>query len=122
MMKYVVTLLFAILVSTPSLAKMTSTERVFQHQKQLVLNTQTRTKSVLVHALPKAQRKFVVINDLTDPEDDDLPGPDELDLQTLYRRPRIVDDHSNDGISEYAMVRLAVARARAMAKYREMNT
>jgi hypothetical protein len=121
MMKFVVTALFAILVSMPSQAKMTSTERVFQNQKQSVLNTQTRTRNVLVHALPKTHRKFIVTSDLTDPEDDDLPGPDELDLQTAFRRPRIVDNHvvtEDPELSDYVTVRLAVARARALEAYR----
>jgi hypothetical protein len=120
MMKFVVTVLFAILASMPSQAKMTSTERVFQHQKQSVLSIQTRTKSVLVHALPKTHRKFVATNDLTDDENDDLPGPDELDLQVLYRRPRIVDNHNapeDVELSDYIKTRLLVARARALQIY-----
>jgi hypothetical protein len=122
MMKYVVTLLVAILVSTPSLAKMTSTERVFLHQEQRKLNTPTRTRNVLVHALPKTHRRFVVTNDLTDDENDDLPGPDELDLQTAFRRPRIVDNNAATDdveLSDYIQTRLLVARARALQKYNE---
>lgn len=122
MMKYVVTALLAIVVSMPSQAKMTSTERVFLRQEQRNLNTQMRTRSVLVHALPKTHRKFVVTNDLTDDENDDLPGPDELDLQTLYRRPRIVDNHNTPEdveLSDYVKTRLLVARARALQVYKQ---
>lgn len=121
MMKYVVTALVAIVVSTSSLAKMTSTERVFLRQEQQKLNIRTQTKNVLAHALPKTQRKFVVTNNLTD-EDSDLPGPDELDLQTAFRRPRIVDNISapeDVELSDYISVRLMVARARALQKYNE---
>ena len=100
---------------------MTSTERVFLHQKQSVLNTQMRTKSVLVLALPKHQRKFVVTSDLTDPEDDDLPGPDELDLHIFYRRPVINKSitFEDEPLSDYVQTRLLIARARALQKYNE---
>jgi hypothetical protein len=125
MMKYVATVLLGILVSMPSQAKMTPTERVFQSQKQHALNIQTQTKSVLVHALPKTHRKFVVTNDLTDDDTDDLPGPDELDLQVLYRRPRIVDTHrsaDDTELSDYVKTRLLIARARAMQAYNKSTT
>lgn len=121
MMKFAVTALFVILGSTSSQAKMTSTERVFLRQEQQKLNTPTRTRSVLVHALPKTHRKFVVTNDLTDDENDGPPGADELDLQVSYRRPDIVKDTTQDqDVSDYVKVRLLVARARAMKKYQEI--
>ena len=101
---------------------MTATERVFQHQELRKLNTPTRTRNVLVHALPKTHRKLIVTNDLTDDGNDDLPGPDELDLQTPYRRPRLVDNHTTPDdveLSDYIKTRLLVARARALQKYNE---
>ena len=79
-----------------------------------------RTRNVLVHALPKTHRKFVVTNDLTDDENDDLPGPDELDLHVFYRRPTINKSIQFDNeLSDYVAVRLAVARAKALQKYNE---
>ena len=121
MMKFVVTALLAILVSMPSLAKMTSTERVLLRQKQSVLNTQMRTKSVLVLALPKHQRKFVATSELTDPEDDDLPGPDELDMHVFYRRPIVNKSitFEDEPVSDYVQTRLLMARARALQKHNE---
>lgn len=127
MMKFVVTALVAILVSMPSLAKMSPTERVFQRQKQYELSTRTRTKSVLALALPKHQRRFLVTTDLTDPEDDDAPGSDELDLQVAFSRPRVYEqdrDHfpkpdtlDDEPLSDYVQIRLLVARAKALQAY-----
>lgn len=50
---------------------------------------------------------------------------DEIDFQVPYRRPELVkhttqfDD--DEPLSDYVTVRLALARAKAMAKYREMQ-
>jgi hypothetical protein len=79
-------------------------------------------KNVLALAVPKHQRKFLVINELTD-DNDDLPGPDELDLQVAFTRPRIANKKksfdNDEELSDYIMVRLAVAREKAMKKYQE---
>ena len=75
-----------------------------------------RTKSVLVRAVPRAQRRLLVTNDLSD--NDEPPGTDELDLQSPYRRPELKVPESDSDISDYVAVRLAVARARAMEIYR----
>jgi hypothetical protein len=121
MMKFVALALSLFLCSMPSQAKRTPVQRVLDGQKTSVLKTQTATRSVLAHVLPRAQRRLLVTNDLNDDENDDAPGPDELDLQDLFRRPRVVETpHDDDAISDYAMVRLAVARARAMQKYTEV--
>ena len=44
-------------------------------------------------------------------------------MQIGYRRPSIVQDHEIDDepLSDYVVVRLAVARARALARYRELH-
>lgn len=123
MKKFAVPALITFLCLNPSQASTNSVERVLEFQKHSAMMNQTVMRSAVVHAIPRAQRRLLVTNDLTDDENDDLPGPDELDLQSLYRRPRIVDNSPDEAISEYAMVRLAVARARAMAVYRsKMNT
>ena len=76
-----------------------------------------RTKSVLVRAVPRAQRRLLVTNDLSD--NDEPPGTDELDLHLPYRRPELVKvPDSNNDVSDYIALRLAVARARAMESYR----
>jgi hypothetical protein len=59
-------------------------------------------------------------------DDGDDDSYDEIDLQVAYPRPRIVeDDKATDDddaeLSDYVTVRLAVARAKAMAKYRELH-
>jgi hypothetical protein len=122
MKKLVALVLIAFLGLNTSQAKTNSADPVFLSQGHSISKTRIATRSVLVHALSKAQRRLFVINELTDDENDDAPGPDELDLQSPYRRPRIVENPHDDSISEHAMVRLAVARARAMAAYRKMHT
>ena len=79
-------------------------------------------KSVAVHAVPRAQRRLLVSNYISDDEDDDPPGPDELDVQVLYRRPRVADApkaHQDDSVSDYVGIRLAVARAKALQKFNQ---
>lgn len=78
-------------------------------------------KNVRALAAKKTQRRFIVINDLTDDESDDPPGPDELDLQVLYRRPTLVTVPADpdEPLSDYISIRLAVARSRAMDLYRQ---
>jgi hypothetical protein len=62
---------------------------------------------------------------LDDSDDDD--GVDDVDFQVGFRRPDIakISDHDDsldqDDLSDYVTVRLAVARARAMERYRELN-
>ena len=51
--------------------------------------------------------------------DDGPPGPDELDLQRGFARPKIVEDQFDDTVSDYVAIRLAVIRAKALQKYRE---
>ena len=75
--------------------------------------------------MPKHQRKFIALNnDLSDPTDDDVPGPDELDVQVSYRRPKIHEKKhdlaDDEPLSEYVQVRLLVARAKAMKRYHEL--
>lgn len=115
MMKLVLTALFLFLALNPSQAKTGVTAQVLDSHKRSVLMSQMRTKSVLVRAVPRAQRRLLVTNELSD---DGPPGPNELDLQSLYRRPELVEaPDSDNNISDYVAVRLAVARARAIKIY-----
>jgi hypothetical protein len=114
MKKLAVMFLFVILALNQSQAKTTSVERVFISHKLSALKTQTATKSVLAYAAPRAQRRLLAIDDT----DDGPPGPEELDLQTPFRRPRLVDN-PQDSVSDYVAVRLALARAKALQKYNE---
>lgn len=118
MKKLAVLALLVILALNQSQASMTSVEKVTVYQKRSELMSQMRTKSVLARAVPRAQRRLLVTNNASD-GDDGPPGSDELDLQTPYRRPKLVEtpDSGND-VSDYIAIRLAVARARAMKVYR----
>ena len=109
--------------SNPSQASMTPVERAWASQKRLDSMNQMQMKNVRVLAAKKTQRKLIVANDLSDDENDDLPGPDELDLQTPYRRPTVVNtpQDTDEPLSDYVTVRLAIARARAMDKYRQTH-
>jgi hypothetical protein len=108
------------LVLSPSQAKTSDAVQATPYQKRSALKNPTLTKNVLVRAVPRHQRKFLATNVLhVDLEDDDPAGPNELDLHTAYRRPKVVEQPADDvDVSDYVRVRLAVARARAMAAYR----
>ena len=90
MMRLVTLALFLLVITIPSQAKTTAVERAFLRQQRHELKIRMQMKSVWVHALPKAQRRLAVISDLEDDGNDDPAGPDELDLQVLYRRPEVV--------------------------------
>jgi hypothetical protein len=122
MKKLAVSLLFVFLALNQSQAKTTSVERVLVYQQRTVSVNRTAMKSALALAIPRAQRRLLATNNLTDDENDDPPGPDELDLQTPYRRPRIVDSGHDADLSDYVNVRLAVARAKALQKYNEIHS
>ena len=49
---------------------------------------------------------------------------DEFLCSSLARRPKVTPptDQPDDELSDYVQVRLAVARARAMSRYRELHT
>jgi len=123
-MRFVLLALTAILFSSPSLASMTPVEKVLASQKRSASVHRMQMKNVLLIAVPKHQKKFLVATEIIDDDYDDMPGPDELDLQVPYRRPTIVNDvHDDDApLSDYVIVRLAVARARAMQRYKELYT
>jgi len=123
MMRFVILALALLAASSPSPAKTTSMDGTFVFHKRSVLMSRTVTRNALVHALPKAQRRLLTLNELTDDDNDDAPGPEELDLQVLYRRPEVVDvpdqkKHDDLELSDYVRVRLAVARARAVQAHR----
>lgn len=119
MTKLVLTALSLFLVLSQSQAKTNAAVQVQDSHKHSVSTSQMRTKSVLARAVPKAQRRLLVTNDVSD-GDDGPPGPEELDSQSPYRRPRVQHQlQDTDDISDYASVRLAVARARALEVYRK---
>ena len=77
---------------------------------------------------PKAQRikkplQKKQIANLSDLDDEDYgpPGPDELDMQQAYRKPKLSKPFYDDEVSDYVAVRLAVIRAKTLQKYREKH-
>ena len=81
------------------------------------------------HLLPRSKQKLLILQrsnpDEVDDGDDD--GYDDIDLQVAYRRPNLVPcddncyDHDQDELSDYVIVRLALARAKAMKLYQQNN-
>ena len=73
------------------------------------------------HLLPRSKQKLLNLQrsnpDEIDDGDDD--GYDDIDLHVAYRRPSLIPcDHDQDELSDYVLVRLALARAKALARYR----
>ena len=75
--------------------------------------------------LKLSQHRPQLSNTIID-EDDDDGGPEELDYHRSYNRPKVyfvdeqVTDFDDEPLSDYVTVRLAVARAKTMQKYREI--
>jgi len=71
------------------------------------------------HLLPRSKQKQLSLqrsnpSKLDDSDDD---GYDDIDLHVAYRRPTLIPcDH--DELSDYVLVRLALARAKALDRYR----
>ncbi len=122
MMKLAVPVLSLFLVLSLSQAKTNESAQVQVSRSHSALKTPMRTRSVLVRAVPKAQRRLLVTNDLSD-GDDGPPGSSELDLQVPYRRPELIKvSDADDDLSDYVKTRLLIARVRALAKYQETWT
>jgi len=118
--RFVLPVVVAILFSSPSLASTNTVVSLGSH-KHSGLKIQTPTKSVLARAVSRTKKQLLVINNKLDADDPELPGPDDLDLHKAYSRPRVVkkQDLLDDDLSDYVTIRLAVARAKAMEKYRQ---
>ena len=124
MMKSVALIVLLSVVWTISPAKMTDSTAIQEPLSHLNSRIQTPTKNALVRAVPKNKRQFLVPALLDLEDSDDPQGVDVLDLYIGYRRPEIIrsqpfDDVDDDLITDYVIIRLAVARARAMAAYRQ---
>lgn len=119
-MKLAVAVLSLFLGLSSSQASTSAPTQDPESRKLSVSKIQTPTKSVRVLAARKHQRRHIISNDLSD-GDDGPPTADELDMQSPYRRPELVKNpkQPDDDDDDYVTVRLAVARARAMAAYRE---
>lgn len=75
-----------------------------------------RTKKVFQRQVQSQQLSNLICDDSDDPA-----GPDELDLQSPYRRPKLVENPNSDqdDVSDQVKTRLLIARIRALEKYRE---
>ena len=79
------------------------------------------------HLLPRLQQRLwnqLRSNTFTLDDHDNDNDVDDVDLQVGFRRQEIADqfeDLDQDDLSDHAIIRLAVARARAMERYHEIN-
>jgi hypothetical protein len=76
----------------------------------------------------KLSQQPLLSNTIFDDSDDD-GGSDDPDYQRGYSRPKVhkvketvTDFDDDEPLSDYVTVRLAVARAKAMQKYREISS
>jgi hypothetical protein len=81
------------------------------------------------HLLPRSQQRLLsqLRSNPSELDDDDDDAFDDFpDIQVSYRRPTLIacDDkcHNQDELSDHVLVRLAIARAKAMDRYGEINT
>jgi hypothetical protein len=79
------------------------------------------------HLLPRTQQKRLNLlrSNSSEIDDNDDDGSDEIDLHIAYRRQELEKcsedcQHDEDEeLSDYVLVRLALARAKAMQLYKE---
>lgn len=75
-------------------------------------------------ALKRLQKQLAQVQNPSQMNDEDDDGYDDnTDIYVSYRRPELVDDtNSQDDteLSPYVTIRLALARAKALARYREI--
>ena len=123
MMRLAIIALLLFLVLNPSQAKTIDVAQVLESPKRSESTNPMRTKSVLVRVVPRHKRQILTANlELDDP--DTGPGSEEIDLHVAYRRPELISNpviDTDDEISDYVAIRLAVARARAMNIYHRIN-
>jgi hypothetical protein len=81
---------------------------------------------LLLH-LPQPHRQHLLLSNLSFDDEDDEDAEFVQDVHVSYRRPSLIQDQDekeiqdDEPLSDYVTVRLAVARAKAMAKYRELH-
>jgi hypothetical protein len=85
----------------------------------------SKTKRLQLKLSQQRQQYPLLSNTIIDDDDDD-DDSGEQDYHRAYSRPKVVkveekviDFDDNKPLSDYVTVRLAVARAKAMLKYRE---
>ena len=78
--------------------------------------------------LPRTQQKLLNLqrSNPSEIDDDDDDGYDDIDFHVAYRRPTLIScddkchDHDEDELSDHVLVRLAVARAKAIERHRKV--
>jgi hypothetical protein len=87
----------------------------------------SRTKRLQLKLSQQRQQYPLLSNTIFDDNDDD-DDSEELDYHRAYGRPKVykveekvIDFDDDKPLSDYVTVRLAVARAKAMLKYRETS-
>ena len=81
------------------------------------------------HLLPRSKQKLLSLQRSNPDEidDGDNDGYDDIDFHVAYRRPTLIPcdikcHNHDDELSDHVLVRLAIARAKAMDRYREIKT
>lgn len=124
MMKSVALVVLLSVASTTNLANTNTQPQDLVRQKRLESKTLTPTKNVLARVVPKNKRQVLAPSLLDIEDSNESQGTEAIDLHVGYRRPEVitVPEESNKEdpeFSDYVIVRLAVARARAMNAYRQ---
>lgn len=82
----------------------------------------TGTASVVKKTIPRKPKLLrsnphhKVLLVMTDEDPNEI---DDGELAPFYRRPKLIPEHDSNELSDFAQTRLLIARARALAKYRE---
>ena len=124
MMKSVALVVLLSVASATNLANTSRPHNAPEYQKHLGSRIPTPTKSVLARVVPKNKRQILTptLLDIEDP--DESSSTEAVDLHVGYRRPEVIkvveeSDSQDPEVSDYVTIRLAVARARAIAAYRQ---
>ena len=123
MMNHIIAIVVAFLAFNANAVETTQVATPVKVEKKVQVNKPKvplpRTKKVLQRQVQSQQLSNLVCDD-----NDDPAGPDELDIQSPYRRPKIVEtpNSDHDDLSDQVKTRLLIARVRAMEKYREVWT
>ena len=121
MMNHIIAIIVAVISFNTHAVDSTKVATPVKVEKKTQVNTPkvplTLTKKVLQRQVRSQQLSNLICDD-----NDDPAGPDELDVQSPYRRPRLVENPNSDqdDVSDQVKTRLLIARVRALEKYREV--
>ena len=89
-------------------------------RRKTTLKTKRWTPLKVQRIKKPLQKNPILSQSDLDDEDYGPPGPDELDQQRGYRKPKLSKPFIDDEVSDYVAIRLAVIRAKTLQKYREI--